>query len=158
MADWLIQHGGGLSLEAGSTYGLHLLYLATLLGCVALLRRLHRMAIESPEADPAHFVHGARSNSPHALLFPYEAAYLSGGPERVVETALATLVDDGWIESTPSGRLSLGPRDDLVRNPDAVAISVLAVVAGQPPAPAREVRRRASRCREVREVSAILYA
>jgi uncharacterized protein (TIGR04222 family) len=158
LADWLIQHGGGLSLEAGSTYGLHLLYLATLLGCVALLRRLHRMAIESPEADPAHFIHGARSNSPHALLFPYEAAFLAGGPERVVETALAALLEEGWIASSASGRLALGGRGDLVTSPDSVAIGVLAVVAGGPAAPARDVRRRAAAIREVRGSSGILYA
>jgi len=81
LAAWLVQHGGGWA-----PYSLHLLFLATLVGCVALLRRLHHSAIESPEADPRHLLHGPRSNSPHALLFPYEAAYLAGGPQRVVET------------------------------------------------------------------------
>lgn len=158
LATWLGQHGGGWSLEAASTYGLHLLFLATVLGCVALLRRLHRMAIESPEADPAHFLEGPRSTSPHALLFPYEAAYLSGGPERVVETALAALFEEGWIASSASGRLALGGRGDLVTAPDPVAIGVLAVVAGGPPTPARDVRRRAAGIVEVRDTSRILYA
>jgi uncharacterized protein (TIGR04222 family) len=153
LAAWLVQHGGGWA-----PYSLHLLFLATLVGCVALLRRLHHSAIESPEADPRHLLHGPRSNSPHALLFPYEAAYLAGGPQRVVETALASLLDEGWIDSSASGRLSLGRRGDLVAAPDAVAIAVLAVVAGGPPSAARDIRRRAAKLSEVGAASRILYA
>lgn len=152
-ATWFIEHGGGWL----NGYRLHLLFLATLLAGLALLRRLHRTAVEMPQADPRHRL-GARATSRHALLFPYEAAYLAGGPQRVVETALATLLDEGWIESSPAGRLRLGRRGDLVTSPDPVAISVLAVVAGGPAAAARDVRRRAARLREVRDVSGILYA
>jgi uncharacterized protein (TIGR04222 family) len=161
-AEWLVQHGGGwpgAAIDAASTYGLHLLYLATLLGGVLLLRRLHRMAVDTPEPDSRPYVNGSptpRSTSPHGLLFPYEAAYLAGGPQRVAETALSTLLEDGWIESSPSGRLRLGARGDLVASLDPVAISVLSVVAGGPPTAAAEARRRASRLREVLDVSGIL--
>ncbi|HSR22644.1 MAG TPA: TIGR04222 domain-containing membrane protein, partial [Candidatus Eisenbacteria bacterium] len=154
MATWFGQQGGGW-LDA---YGLQVLFLAILLGCVALLGRLHRDAVEAPEADPRHRLLGPRATSRHALLFPYEAAYLAGGPGRVVEIALASLLDEGWIASSAGGGLRLGERGDLVAAPDPVAISVLAVVAGGPPAPARDVRRRAARLREVRDVSGILYA
>lgn len=153
-ATWLVQHGGGWV----DTYGLHVLYLATLLGGVALLRRLHRQAVESPEADPRHLPRGPRANSPHSLLFPYEAAYLAGGPQRVVETALASLMEEGWIESSAGGRLRLGGRWDLVAAPDPVAIGVLAVVAGGPPRAAGEIRRRAARIPEIGAVTPILYA
>lgn len=158
---WLVQHGGGWSgaaLDAASAYGLHLLYLATLLGCVLLLRRLDRTAIESPAVDPRQFPVGPRSTSPHGLLFSHEVACLAGGPERVVETALASLLEDGWIESTPNGRLSLGSRGDLVAALDPVAIAVLSVVAGGPPRAARDVRRRAAGLGEVQDAGAILYA
>jgi uncharacterized protein (TIGR04222 family) len=161
LAAWSADHGGswiGSALDLGSIYAFHLLFVAAVLLSTLLLRRLHRLAVDAPAADPRHLAAGGRSNSPHALLFPYEAAFLAGGPERVAEAALAALAQDGWIESTPSGRLSLGPRDDLVRASDPVAISVLAMVAGQPPAAAREVRRRAGRLREILDVSGILYA
>ena len=154
LATWFGQQGGGW-LDA---YGLHVLYLAILLGCLALLGRLHRDAAEAPEADQRHRLRGPRATSRHALLFPYEAAYLAGGPGRVVEVALASLLDEGWIASSAGGRLRLGQRGDLVAAPDPVAISVLAVVAGGPPASARDVRRRAARLREVHDVSGILYA
>jgi uncharacterized protein (TIGR04222 family) len=154
LATWLVQQGGGW-LEM---YGLHLLYFATLLGCAALLRRLHRLAVESPEADPRHLPRGPRANSPHSLLFPYEAAYLAGGPQRVVETALASLKEEGWIEASAGGRLRLGGRWDLVAAPDPVAIGVLAVVAGGPPRPAGEIRRRAAHIPEIGAVTPILYA
>ncbi|HKF77610.1 MAG TPA: TIGR04222 domain-containing membrane protein [Candidatus Dormibacteraeota bacterium] len=160
-AAWLVQHGGGwvgTAVDWLSTYGLHVLFLATLLACTIVLRRLHRTAIEAPEADPEQFRFGPRSSSPHGMLFPYEAAYLAGGPLRVAETALTSLVDEGWVESAPSGRLRLGSRDELVRTPDPVAVSVLGIVASGPPATAREVRRRAARAAEVLDVSGILYA
>jgi uncharacterized protein (TIGR04222 family) len=150
---WLVQHGGGWL----NAYGLHVLFLAAVCGIVWLLSRLDRAAVEAPDADPRHRLHGSRATSRHALLFPYEAAYLAGGPQRVVETALAALHDEGWIESSAAGTLRLGRRRDLVAAPDRVAISVLAVVAGGPPSPARDVRRRAARQREVRDVSGILY-
>jgi len=139
-------------------FGLHMLFLAILLGGVALLRRLHRVAVETPEADPRYSFQGPRMASPHAVLFPYEAAYLAGGPPRVAETALAALLEEGWIESSPSGRLHLGGRGDLVTSPDPVGIPVLSVVASGPPAASRDVRRRAAGLREVRDVSRILYA
>jgi uncharacterized protein (TIGR04222 family) len=157
----LVQHGGGWqgsAFDVASTYGLHVLYLAILLAVVVLLRRLHRTAVEAPESDPRYSFHGGRVTSPRAILFPYEAAYLAGGPPRVAETALAALVDEGWIESTPSGRLHLGGRGDLVTSPDPVGIPVLSVVASGPPTGSREVRRRATGLREVRDVSRILYA
>jgi uncharacterized protein (TIGR04222 family) len=160
-AEWLAQHGGGWqgsAFDVASTYGLHMLYLAILFAGVAVLRRLHRAAIEAPESDPRYSFHGGRVTSPRAILFPYEAAYLAGGPPRVAETALAALVDEGWIESTPSGRLHLGGRGDLVTSPDPVGIPVLSVVASGPPTASREIRRRATGLREVRDVSRILYA
>jgi uncharacterized protein (TIGR04222 family) len=158
---WLVQHGGGWqgsAFDVASTYGLHVLLVATLLASVVLLRRLHRSAVEAPESDPRYSFHGGRVSSPRAILFPYEAAYLAGGAGRVAETALAALVDEGWIESTPSGRLHLGGRGDLVTSPDPVGIPVLSVVASGPPAASREIRRRAAHLREVRDVSRILYA
>jgi uncharacterized protein (TIGR04222 family) len=157
----LVQHGGGWQGSArdiASTYGLHVLFLITLLAGMVLLRKLHRIAVEAPEKDPRYSFHGGRVASPRAILFPYEAAYLAGGPPRVAETALAALVDEGWIESTPSGRLHLGGRGDLVTSPDPVGIPVLGVVASGPPRASREIRRRASHLREVRDVSRILYA
>jgi uncharacterized protein (TIGR04222 family) len=157
----LVQHGGGWqgsAFDVTSTYGPLVLFLATLVIAAVVLRRLHRTAVESPESDPRYSFHGGRVTSPRAILFPYEAAYLAGGPPRVAETALAALVDEGWIESTPSGRLHLGGRGDLVTSPDPVGIPVLSVVASGPPAASREVRRRAAHLREVRDVSRILYA
>ena len=141
-----------------STIGLPVLFLGTLLACVVLLRRLHRAAVNAPESDPRYSFHGGRVTSPRAILFPYEVAYLAGGAPRVAETALAALVDEGWIESTPSGRLHLGGRGDLVTSPDPVGIPVLSVVASGPPAASREIRRRATRLPAVRDVSRILYA
>jgi uncharacterized protein (TIGR04222 family) len=134
------------------------LFLVTLLAGAVLLRRLHRTAVEAPEKDPRYSFHGGRVTSPRAILFPYEAAYLAGGAPRVAETALAALVDEGWIESSPSGRLHLGGRGDLVTSPDPVGIPVLSVVASGPPTASREIRRRATHLREVRDVSRILYA
>src|SRR5215472_5533672 len=160
-AAWLVQHGGGSqgsALDVASTYGLHVLFLVTLLAGVVLLRQLHRTAVEAPERDPRYSFHGGRVASPRAILFPYEAAYLAGGPPRVAETALAALVEEGWIESSPSGRLHLGGRSDLVTTPDPVGIPVLGVVASGPPTASREIRRRATHLREVRDVSRILYA
>src|SRR5215472_14644300 len=160
-AAWLVQHGGGWqgsTLDVASTYGLHVLFLVTLLAAVVLLHRLHRTAVEAPEKDPRYSFHGGRVASPRAILFPYEAAYLAGGPPRVAETALAALVDEGWIESSPSGRLHLGVRGDLVTSPDPVGIPVLSVVAGAPPTASREIRRRAAHLRELRDVGRILYA
>jgi uncharacterized protein (TIGR04222 family) len=157
----LVQHGGGWqgsAWDVASTYGLHVLFLLTLLAGMVLLRQLHRTAVEAPEKDPRYSFHGGRVTSPRAILFPYEAAYLAGGPPRVAETALAALVDEGWIESSPSGRLHLGGRNDLVTSPDPVGIPVLGVVASGPPAASREIRRRATHLREVRDVSRILYA
>lgn len=157
----LVQHGGGWqrsALDTASTYGPHVLFLAILVTAAAALWRLHRTAVESPESDPRYSFHGGRVTSPRAILFPYEAAYLAGGPPRVAETALAALVDEGWIESTPSGRLHLGGRGDLVTSPDPVGIPVLSVVASGPPAASRDVRRRAAHLKEVRDVSRILYA
>ncbi len=145
-------------LGLASTYGPHVVYLAIVVTCAVALRRLRQAAMEAPEADPLYAVGGSRAGSPRAVLFAYEAAYLAGGPARVVETALAALLDEGWIESTPSGRLHLGRRVDLVTAPDPVGIPVLSVVASGPPAAAREIRRRASRLREVLDVSRILYA
>jgi uncharacterized protein (TIGR04222 family) len=158
---WFVQHGGGWqgsALDVASTIGLPMLFLGTLLASVVLLRRLHRIAVEAPESDRRYSFRGGRVTSPRAILFPYEAAYLAGGPRRVAETALAALVDEGWIESTPSGRLHLGGRGDLVTSPDPVGIPVLSVVASVPPTASREIRRRATRLQEVRDVSRILYA
>lgn len=158
---YLVQHGGGWqgsALDAASTFGLHVLFALILLAGMVILRRVHRTALEAPESDPRYSFHGGRAASPRAILFPYEAAYLAGGAPRVAETALAALVDEGWIESTPSGRLHLGGRGDLVTSPDPVGIPVLSVVASGPPAPSRDVRRRAAHLREVRDVSRILYA
>jgi uncharacterized protein (TIGR04222 family) len=157
LAAWSVEQGGGW-LGMASTYGPDLLFLAILLAGVYFLQRQRRGAVEEPEADPSAAVRGPRANSARAVLFPYEAAYLAGGPPRVAETALAALLDEGWIESTPSGRLHLGGRADLVTSPDPVGIPVLAVVASGPPAASREVRRRASHLREVGNVSRILYA
>jgi len=157
----LVQHGGGWqgsAWDVASTYGLHVLFLITLLAGMVLLRQLHRTAVEAPEKDPRYSFHGGRVASPRAILFPYEAAYLAGGPPRVAETALAALVEEGWIESSPSGRLHLGGRSDLVTTPDPVGIPVLGVVASGPPTASREIRRRATHLREVRDVSRILYA
>lgn len=160
-AAWLVQHGGGLqgsASDVASTYGLHVLFLGILLAGIVVLRRVHRSAVETPEKDPRYSFHGGRVTSPRAILFPYEAAYLAGGAPRVAETALAALVDEGWIESTPSGRLHLGGRADLVTSPDPVGIPVLSVVASGPPTASREIRRRAAHLQEVRDVSRILYA
>ncbi len=145
-------------LGVASTYGPLVLYLAIVVTCAVEVRRLRQAAVEAPEADPLYAVEGSRAGSSRAILFAYEAAYLAGGPARVVETALGALLDEAWIESTPSGRLHLGRRGDLVTAPDPVGIPVLSVVAGGPPAAAREIRRRASRLREVVDVSRILYA
>ena len=156
-----VQPGGSWSgsvLGLASTYGPIGLYLAILVVCGVALSRFHRAAVDKPEADPLYAVAGSRAGSPRALLFAYEAAYLAGGPARVVETALAALLDEGWIESTLSGRLHLGHRGDLVTAPDPVGIPVLSVVAAGPPTAAREIRRRAARLREVLDVSRILYA
>jgi len=157
----VVQHGGGWqgsALDAASTFGPHVLFFAILLAGIVLVRRVHRTAVVSPESDPRYSFHGGRVASPRAILFPYEAAYLAGGAARVAETALAALVDEGWVESTPSGRLHLGGRGDLVTSPDPVGIPVLSVVASGPPAASREVRRRATHLAEIRDVSRILYA
>jgi uncharacterized protein (TIGR04222 family) len=161
LAAWPVQHGGGwlgVAQDAALTYGLHMLYLATLLLCALLLRRLYRAAVESPRADPDAAPATPRSTSPHGLLFPYEAAFLAGGPPRVAETALAGLLEEGWVESSASGRIALGTRSDLVAALDPVAIAVLSVVAGGPPTAAREARRRAASLAELGDVGAILYA
>lgn len=157
----LVQHGGGSlepALDAASTYGLHVLFLALVLGCVVLLRRLHREAIEFPEPRPRQLGGSSRAASAHGLLFPYEAAFLAGGPPRVVEVALATLLDEGWIVGSASGRLALGIRGDLVAALDPVASVVLGVIAARPPTAARDVRRRAARLPEVQEAGEILHA
>src|SRR5204862_85614 len=83
-----------------------------------------------------------------AVLFPYEAAYLAGGPGRVAETALAALVDEGWVEATPSGRLCLGSGGESVELPDPVATGVLAAVPGDRQTAATEVWHRAVRLRD----------
>jgi uncharacterized protein (TIGR04222 family) len=145
-------------LDVASTYGLHVLFLVALLAAVLVLHRLHRSAVEAPETDPRYSFESGRAVSPGAILFPYEAAYLAGGMTRVVETSLAALLDEGWIESSPSGRLHLGVRGDLVTSPDPVGIPVLSVVASAPPTASREIRRRAAHLRELREVGRILYA
>lgn len=160
-AGWLVEHGGRWlvwALDFGSTYGLHLLFAGTVIGCAILLHRLHQLAVDAPEPDPRYFLHGARATSPHAVLFPYEAAYLAGGPGRVAETALAALVDEGWVESTASGRLRLGSGGGSVELPDPVATGVLAAVPGGRQTAATEVWHRAVRLREVLEVGGILYA
>lgn len=160
-AGWLAgQAGPSLvrALDAGTTYGLHLVFLATVVGCAILLRRLHRLAVDSPELDPEHLFHGTRATSPHAVLFPYEAAYLAGGPGRVAETALAALVDEGWVEATRSGRLCLGSGGESVELPDPVATGVLAAVPGDRQTAAMEVWHRAVRLSEVLDVGGILYA
>jgi uncharacterized protein (TIGR04222 family) len=160
-AAWLVQHGGGphgSAVDVVSTYGLHLLFLAALLAGGFVLHRLHRAAVEAPERDPQASFPGGRAGSPTAILFPYEAAYLAGGQPRVVEAALSALLEEGWIESTPSGRLQLGGRGDLVTSPDPVGIPVLSVVASAPPTASREIRRRAAHLTELHDVSRILYA
>jgi uncharacterized protein (TIGR04222 family) len=158
---WLAGQGGPAlvwALDAGKTYGLHLVFLATVAGCAVLLRRLHRLAVDSPEPDPEHLFHGSRATSPQAVLFPYEAAYLAGGPGRVAETALAALVEEGWVEATPSGRLRRGSGGESVELPDPVATGVLAAVPGDRQTAATEVWHRAVRLREVLDVGGILYA
>ena len=157
----LVQHGGAphaSALDVASTFGPHVLLLAVLVVAGVVLHRLHRAAVEAPEVDPRYSSAGGRAVSPRAILFPYEAAFLAGGMPRVVETALAALLEEGWIESSPSGRLHLGVRGDLVTSPDPVGIPVLSVVAGAPPTASREIRRRAAHLRELRDVGRILYA
>ena len=160
-AGWLVGHDGRWSawaVDAGSTYGPHLLFLATVIGFAILLRRLHQLAVEAPEPDPGRLPQGPRTASPRAVLFPYEAAYLAGGPGRVAETALAALVDEGWVEASPSGRLGLGSGGEPVELPDSVATGVLAAVPGGRQTAAMEVWHRACRLREVLEVGGILHA
>jgi hypothetical protein len=58
------------------------------------------------------------------LLDVYEAAYLAGGPDRVVETALVALVETGGVRVQRAGQLSVV--DDRPRHPveDAVLAAI----------------------------------
>src|SRR3954454_4873257 len=58
------------------------------------------------------------------LLDVYEAAYLAGGPDRVVETALVGLVETGGVRVQRAGQLSVV--DDRPRHPieDAVLAAI----------------------------------
>src|SRR3954469_20813729 len=58
------------------------------------------------------------------LLDVYEAAYLAGGPDRVVETALVSLVETGRVRVQRAGQLNVV--DDRSRHPveDAVLAAI----------------------------------
>ena len=159
LAAWLSPHVGSwpeVASKLTHDYGLDVTLVLAAVGSGLLLRRLRALALMAADGEGRSARSEPGFDSRRALLFPYEAAYLAGGPARVALTALAAAVGDGWLETSPAGSVRLG---ESVTLPDPIASSAIGILPAQgSESPARVVRRRIARLREVRDVSAVLHA